>query len=114
MEAENATLIDYDTLKPRTVPRLTVVQTLKGNVEKAREVGAETGRDVVVWDTLSYAAGPDGAMVSMIPERYVFDAHSQEPSTRAANTSTAPRCAATASSSNGRSSSRNATTATST
>ncbi|MFF4155448.1 DUF3068 domain-containing protein [Streptomyces sp. NPDC001678] len=79
MEAENATLIDYGTLKPRTVPRLTVVQTLKGNVEKAREVRDETGRDVVVWDTLSYAAGPDGAMVSMIPERYVFDAHSQEP-----------------------------------
>ncbi|MFI1967627.1 DUF3068 domain-containing protein [Streptomyces cinnamoneus] len=79
LEAKDATLIDYGTLEPRTVPRLTMIQTLKGSVEEARRVKKETGRDVVVWDTLSHAAGPDGAMVSQIPERYVFDAHSQQP-----------------------------------
>lgn len=36
-------------------------------------------RDVVVWDGLSYVEGPDGEMVSRIPERYIFDAHTQEP-----------------------------------
>ncbi|HEY8983871.1 MAG TPA: DUF3068 domain-containing protein, partial [Streptomyces sp.] len=36
-------------------------------------------RDVVVWDGLSYVVGPDGKMVSKVPERYIFDAHSQEP-----------------------------------
>ncbi|MCD9142239.1 DUF3068 domain-containing protein [Streptomyces albireticuli] len=79
MEAKDATLIDYATLKPRTVPKLTMIQTLKGNAEEAAKVRAATGRDVVVWDTLTFAAGPDGAMVSRIPERYVFDAHSQRP-----------------------------------
>ncbi len=79
LEAKDATLIDYATLRPRQVSRITLTQTLKGNVEEARKVKKETGRDVVVWDTLSYAAGPDGAMVSRIPERYVFDAHSQQP-----------------------------------
>ncbi|MEU1375627.1 DUF3068 domain-containing protein [Streptomyces triculaminicus] len=79
LEAKDATLIDYATLEPRRVSTVTMVQTLKGNVEQARRVKAATGRDVVVWDTLTYAAGPDGAMVSRIPERYVFDAHSQQP-----------------------------------
>ncbi|MBT2385041.1 DUF3068 domain-containing protein, partial [Streptomyces sp. ISL-11] len=79
MEAKDATLIDYSTLEPKRVPRVTVVQTIKGNVEEADKVRKATGRDVVVWDTLSYAAGPDGAMVSRIPERYVFDAHTQQP-----------------------------------
>ncbi|MFI9200902.1 DUF3068 domain-containing protein [Streptomyces sp. NPDC053048] len=79
LEAKDATLIDYATLEPRRVPRLTMIQTLKGNVEQAREVKKTTGRDVVVWDTLTYAAGPDGRMVTRIPERYVFDAHSQQP-----------------------------------
>ncbi|GHG71458.1 DUF3068 domain-containing protein [Streptomyces griseocarneus] len=79
LEAKDATLIDYATLEPRRVPKVTMVQTVKGNVEQARRVKAATGRDVVVWDTLTHAAGPDGAMVSRIPERYVFDAHSQQP-----------------------------------
>ncbi|MEU3755678.1 DUF3068 domain-containing protein [Streptomyces olivoreticuli] len=79
MEAKDATLIDYSTLEPRKVARITMTETLKGNVEQAREVKDATGRDVVVWDTLTYVAGPDGAMVSKIPERYVFDAHSQQP-----------------------------------
>ncbi|MEU1310092.1 DUF3068 domain-containing protein [Streptomyces cinnamoneus] len=79
LEAKDATLIDYATLQPRQVPKITTVQTLKGNVEQARKVKDATGRDVVVWDTLSYVAGPDGAMVSRIPERYVFDAHTQQP-----------------------------------
>ncbi|MEV4439644.1 DUF3068 domain-containing protein [Streptomyces sp. NPDC049577] len=79
LEAEDATLVDYATLQPRTVPKVTMVQTLKGNVEQARKVSRATGRDVVVWDTLTYVAGPDGALVSRIPERYVFDAHSQQP-----------------------------------
>ncbi|MFI9234625.1 DUF3068 domain-containing protein [Streptomyces sp. NPDC053079] len=79
LEAKDATLIDYATLTPKKVSRLTMVQTLKGNVEQARKIKDATGRDVVVWDGLSYAAGPDGAMISRIPERYVFDAHSQQP-----------------------------------
>lgn len=79
MEAKDATLIDYATLKPKTVPKVTMIQTLKGNTEEAAKVREATGRDVVVWDTLTFAAGPDGAMVSRIPERYVFDAHSQQP-----------------------------------
>ncbi|MFJ5528394.1 DUF3068 domain-containing protein [Streptomyces sp. NPDC093261] len=79
LEARNATLLDYATMTSRTVPEVTVVQTLKGNVEAARKIRRTTGRDVVVWDGLSYAQGPDGQMVSRIPERYIFDAHSQQP-----------------------------------
>ncbi|KUL54580.1 hypothetical protein ADL22_02620 [Streptomyces sp. NRRL F-4489] len=79
LEAQPATLLDYGTMKARQVPRVTIVQTLKGDVAEARRVKTATGRSVVVWDTLSYVAGPDGKMVSEIPERYVFDAHSQEP-----------------------------------
>src|SRR4051812_5554636 len=79
LEAKNATLIDYGTMQAKTVPKVTVVQTLKGNVEAAKEIEKSAGRDVVVWDTLSYVQGPDGKMVSQIPERYIFDAHSQAP-----------------------------------
>ncbi|GAA3068699.1 hypothetical protein GCM10020000_61430 [Streptomyces olivoverticillatus] len=79
LEAKDATLIDYATLEPRRVSRLTMIQTLKGNVGQADKVKEATGRDVVVWDTLTYAAGPDGRMVTRIPERYVFDAHTQQP-----------------------------------
>ncbi|KOU36732.1 MULTISPECIES: DUF3068 domain-containing protein [unclassified Streptomyces] len=79
LEAKNATLIDYGTMQSKTVPKVTVVQTLKGNVEAAKEIEKSAGRDVVVWDTLSYVQGPDGKMVSQIPERYIFDAHSQAP-----------------------------------
>jgi hypothetical protein len=55
------------------------VQTLKGNVEASEKIEKTAGRDVVVWDGLSYVQGPDGKMVSKIPERYIFDAHTQEP-----------------------------------
>ncbi|QLE71601.1 DUF3068 domain-containing protein [Streptomyces rectiverticillatus] len=79
LEAKDATLLDYARMEPRTVPKVTLVQTLKGNAEEARKVRRESGRDVVVWDTLTHMAGPDGAMISRIPERYVFDAHSQQP-----------------------------------
>jgi Porin PorA len=79
MEAKNATLLDYSTMTPKKVSKVTIVETLKGNVEAAKKVDKATGRHVVVWDGLSYIVGPDGAMVSEVPERYVFDAHSQEP-----------------------------------
>ncbi|MFE0456114.1 DUF3068 domain-containing protein [Streptomyces sp. NPDC058914] len=79
LEAKNATLLDYGTMTARTVPEVTIVQTLKGNVEASEEIEKTAGRDVVVWDGLSYVQGPDGRMVSRVPERYIFDAHTQEP-----------------------------------
>ncbi|MEU3335963.1 DUF3068 domain-containing protein [Streptomyces sp. NPDC006668] len=79
LEARNATLLDYGTMKARTVPKVTIVQTLKGDVATAKRIDRTAGRDVVVWDGLSYVQGPDGKMVSQIPERYIFDAHSQAP-----------------------------------
>ncbi|MEU5309846.1 DUF3068 domain-containing protein [Streptomyces sp. NPDC021562] len=79
MVAKNATLLDYGTMKAKKVPRVTIVQTLKGDVAAAQRIEKTAGRDVVVWDGLSYVQGPDGKMVSEIPERYIFDAHSQEP-----------------------------------
>ncbi|MEU6536150.1 DUF3068 domain-containing protein [Streptomyces sp. NPDC047000] len=79
LEARGATLLDYGTMKARKVSKVTIVQTLKGNVAAAERIGKTAGRDVVVWDGLSYVQGPDGKMVSEIPERYIFDAHSQEP-----------------------------------
>ncbi|WP_369222122.1 DUF3068 domain-containing protein [Streptomyces sp. R39] len=77
--AKNATLLDYGTMKARKVPQITIVQTLKGDVAAANKIERTAGQDVVVWDGLSYVQGPDGKMVSEIPERYIFDAHSQEP-----------------------------------
>lgn len=77
--AKNATLLDYGTMKAKKVPQVTIVQTLKGDVAAAKRIEETAGRDVVVWDGLSYVQGPDGKMVSEIPERYIFDAHSQEP-----------------------------------
>ncbi|WP_052869467.1 DUF3068 domain-containing protein [Streptomyces niger] len=79
LEASPATLVDYGTMKAEKVPEVSIVQTLKGNVEAADKVERTAGRDVVVWDALSYVAGPDGKMVSEIPERYIFDAHTQDP-----------------------------------
>ncbi|WP_405873847.1 DUF3068 domain-containing protein [Streptomyces sp. NBC_00005] len=79
LEAKGATLLDYGTMKARKVSKVTIVQTLKGNVEAAKKIDKTAGRDVVVWDGLSYVQGPDGKMVSKIPERYIFDAHSQAP-----------------------------------
>ncbi|MEV7276429.1 DUF3068 domain-containing protein [Streptomyces sp. NPDC093111] len=79
LEAKPATLLDYTTFKARKVDKITIVQTLKGNVEESKRIERDAGRDVVVWDSLSYVAGPDGKMVSQIPERYIFDAHTQDP-----------------------------------
>src|SRR3954454_16465073 len=79
LEAKGATLLDYGTMKARKVSKVSIVQTLKGNVEAGKKIEKTAGRDVVVWDGLSYFQGPDGKMVSKIPERYIFDAHSQDP-----------------------------------
>ncbi|MFJ9569734.1 DUF3068 domain-containing protein [Streptomyces bacillaris] len=79
LEAKPATLLDYTTLKAKEVEKVTIVQTLKGNVEESERIERSAGRDVVVWDALSYIEGPDGKMVSAIPERYIFDAHTQDP-----------------------------------
>jgi hypothetical protein len=79
LEAKPATLLDYGTLEAKKVEKVTIVQTLKGNVEESERIERTAGRDIVVWDSLSYIQGPDGAMVSQIPERYIFDAHTQEP-----------------------------------
>ncbi|MFD0413666.1 DUF3068 domain-containing protein [Streptomyces sp. NPDC127108] len=79
LEAKNPTLIDYGTMKAKKVPKVTIVQTLKGNVEASEKIEKSADRDVVVWDALSYVQDAEGKMVSKIPERYIFDAHSQEP-----------------------------------
>ncbi|MCX5556867.1 DUF3068 domain-containing protein [Streptomyces sp. NBC_00038] len=79
LEAKDATLLDYGTMTAKKVPKVTIVQTLKGNVEASEKIEKTAGRDVVVWDSLSYVQGPDGEMVSKLPERYIFDAHSQDP-----------------------------------
>ncbi|MYT05140.1 MULTISPECIES: DUF3068 domain-containing protein [Streptomyces] len=80
LEAKDATLIDYnDGMKAKKVSKVTIVQTLKGNVEASEKIEKTAGKDVVVWDGLSYVVGPDGKMVSKIPERYIFDAHTQDP-----------------------------------
>ncbi|WGP09478.1 DUF3068 domain-containing protein [Streptomyces sp. SH5] len=79
LEAKPAVLLDYTTLKAKKVDKVTIVQTLKGNVEESEKIERSAGRDVVVWDALSYIEGPDGSMVSAIPERYIFDAHTQAP-----------------------------------
>lgn len=55
------------------------MQTLRGDVEASERIEKSAGRDVVVWDALSYVEGPDGKMVSRMPERYIFDAYTQEP-----------------------------------
>lgn len=79
LEAKNPTLVDYGSMRAKKVSKVTVVQTLKGNVEASEKIERSADRDVVVWDALSYVQGPDGKMVSKVPERYIFDAHSQEP-----------------------------------
>ncbi len=79
LEARNPTLIDYGSMKAEKVDKVTIVQTLKGNVEASEKIEKSTDRDVVVWDALSYVQDSDGKMVSKIPERYIFDAHSQQP-----------------------------------
>ncbi|MGW7362810.1 DUF3068 domain-containing protein [Streptomyces sp. NPDC054841] len=79
LEAKPATLLQYDTMQAKQVEKVTIVQTLKGNVEESERIERDAGRDVVVWDALSYLQGPDGKMISQIPERYIFDAHTQAP-----------------------------------
>ncbi|MER6912847.1 DUF3068 domain-containing protein [Streptomyces sp. NPDC000594] len=79
MEARPATLLDYTTLRSRRVEKVTIVQTLKGDVAASERIERTTGRDVVVWDALAHVQGPDGRMISQIPERYIFDAHTQAP-----------------------------------
>ncbi|MEU6543456.1 DUF3068 domain-containing protein [Streptomyces sp. NPDC046859] len=79
LEAKDATLLDYGTMRARKVDKITIVQTLRGDVAASERVERTTDRDVVVWDGLSYVVGPDGRMVSRVPERYIFDAHTQEP-----------------------------------
>ncbi|OIK25697.1 DUF3068 domain-containing protein [Streptomyces malaysiense] len=79
LEARNATLLDYGTMRAKKVPQVTIVQTLKGDVAAARKIEKTAHRPVVVWNALSYVQGPDGKMVSEVPERYIFDAHSQAP-----------------------------------
>ncbi|WP_415951017.1 DUF3068 domain-containing protein [Streptomyces sp. KLOTTS4A1] len=77
LEAKDATI--YDALEGVKKTDLSIVQTLKGNVEESEKIEEKVGKDVVVWDGLSYAQDSDGNMVTMIPERYIFDAHSGEP-----------------------------------
>ncbi|ATL26973.1 DUF3068 domain-containing protein [Streptomyces formicae] len=79
LEAKNPTLIDYGSMSAKKVDKVTIVQTLKGNVEASEKIEKSADRDVVVWDALSYIQDADGKMVSKVPERYIFDAHSQEP-----------------------------------
>ncbi|WP_369217356.1 DUF3068 domain-containing protein [Streptomyces flavofungini] len=79
LEAENPTLIDYGTMTAKKIDKVTIVQTLKGNVEASEKIEKSADRDVVVWDALSYIEDDKGKMVSKVPERYIFDAHSQEP-----------------------------------
>lgn len=79
LEARPATLLNYSTLQTEKVEKITIIQTLKGNVEESRRIERDAGRDVVVWDALAYVTGPDGKMVSQVPERYIFDAHTQAP-----------------------------------
>ncbi|MEV0096117.1 DUF3068 domain-containing protein [Streptomyces sp. NPDC050738] len=79
LEAKDPTLINYKSLKAEKVPKVTIVQTLKGNVEESNRIEKSAGKDVVVWDALSYIVDSKGGMVSKVPERYIFDAHSQAP-----------------------------------
>ncbi|MFH8486347.1 DUF3068 domain-containing protein [Streptomyces longisporoflavus] len=79
LEAKNPTLLDYGTMRAKKIDKVTIVQTLKGNVEASERIEKSADRDVVVWDALSYIQDGDGKMVSKVPERYIFDAHSQEP-----------------------------------
>lgn len=44
LEAKDATLLDYATMTARTVPKVTIVQTLKGDVEASEAIEKNTGR----------------------------------------------------------------------
>ena len=79
LQAKDATLIDYGTLTGVPHQTVTIVQTIRGDAAAAAAEKKRSGRDVDVWDALSYVLGTDGKMISSIPEVYAFDAHTQEP-----------------------------------
>jgi hypothetical protein len=79
LTADDATLIDYSTMTSRPHQKVTIVQTLKGDAASAQRYRKQTGRDVVVWDSLSYILDTHKKMLSAIPETYVFDARTQVP-----------------------------------
>ncbi|WP_042367005.1 DUF3068 domain-containing protein [Streptacidiphilus neutrinimicus] len=79
LEAKDATLIDYSSMTAVPHQHVTIVETLKGDAAAAQAEKKRTGRDVVVWDALSYVLGNDGKRLSAIPETYPFDARTQEP-----------------------------------
>ncbi|MEZ0093137.1 DUF3068 domain-containing protein [Streptacidiphilus sp. EB129] len=79
LQAKDATLIDYSRMVGVPHQTVTIVQTLRGDAAAAAAEKKRTGRDVVVWDALSYVEGTNGTMISEIPEVYVFDAHTQAP-----------------------------------
>ncbi|WP_063770142.1 DUF3068 domain-containing protein [Streptacidiphilus melanogenes] len=79
LEAKDATLIDYSSMTAVPHQHVTIVETLKGDAAAAQAEKKRTGRDVVVWDALSYILGNDGKRLSAIPEIYPFDAHTQDP-----------------------------------
>jgi hypothetical protein len=79
LEATDATLIDYGRMAGVPHQHVTIVETLKGDAAAAAAEKRRTGRDVVVWDALSYVLGNDGKRLSAIPEIYPFDARTQEP-----------------------------------
>ena len=67
-------------MQAKKVSKVTIVQTLKGNVEASEKIERTRRAGTSSSGTrLSYVQGPDGKMVSQIPERYIFDAHTQEP-----------------------------------
>ncbi len=65
----------------REGPRLTVVQTLKGNVEESEKIEKSAGRDVVVWDGLSYIVGPRRQV--RLPDPRALHLRRPQPGTRA-------------------------------
>ncbi|WP_327356861.1 DUF3068 domain-containing protein [Streptomyces sp. NBC_01304] len=77
LEAKGATIMNTQMKVVKT--DLSIVQTLRGNVAESEKIEGSGGRDLVVWDGLSYAQDSDGKQVTRIPERYIFDAHSAEP-----------------------------------
>lgn len=101
LEAKDATLINYDSLKAEKVPKVTIVQTLKGNVEESNRIEKSAGKDVVVWDALSYIVDSKGEWSPRFPSATSSTPTARPPCTRPARWSTATRSPATASSSSG-------------
>lgn len=103
LEAHDATLLDYGTLRARKVPKATIVQTLRGDVAASERIERTAGRDVVVWDGLSYVQAPTERWSPRSPSGTSSTPTPRNPSTPPARWSTATRSAARASSSSGRS-----------